>query len=215
VRRLVIFLVVVVGLVLIGDRLALSAASANLRERVGDAVHHTGETRGSITSFPFLGRLLMNGSIPRVDVAVDGVAAGPVVLGRVAADLRGVTIDRTELLTHRRVRLTSLKSGTVTAEITEAELSRALSSTVHLLPGKASLDAADLRATASVAVHAGRVTLTARGLPALSFVVPRAPLLPCETDRADVVQGKLRLSCTIDHLPPELANVDLLSLLAK
>ena len=49
-------------------------------------------------------------------------------------------------------------------------------------------------------------------IPGLSLPIPRAPLLPCSTQSANVIQGRIRVSCTITQIPKELFKTDLLSL---
>jgi hypothetical protein len=219
----------VAGLVV--DVVALGVASKNLRQQISANVPHTGATHGRVRSFPFIGRFIVFGTISEVEASVDGVDAGPVHFENITAKLHGIKIDRGALV-HRKARLQNISSGTVSAEISDTELSRLIGQTIKFTPGKASLTIHGFTINAKIEVQNGALKFGGLGLPGglggglggglnipgglsipgLSLPIPRAPLLPCSTQSADVIQGRIRVSCTITQIPKELFKTDLLSL---
>ena len=199
-------MVVLVVLAFGVDRVALAVAAGRLRDRVQQRVP-SGTVRASISSFPFLGRLLLTGYISKVRVNVERPVAGPLTFSSVAADLRGVTVDKSQLLRDRQVRLTGIESGTVSGEISQEQVSRAVHADVQFHSGgKAVVSFRGLvRVEATVRVSGGVLTLQAGRLPTLSLPIPKAPLLPCQTSTVEVLEGRVRASCTIQRLPAEVA----------
>jgi hypothetical protein len=227
VRKLVIAVAIVLVAGLVVDVVALGVASKNLRQQISANVPHTGATHGRVRSFPFIGRFIVFGTISEVEASVDGVDAGPVHFENITAKLHGIKIDRGALL-HRKARLQGINAGTVSAEISDTELSRIMGQTIKFTPGKASLTLHGFTITANVEVQNGALKFGGLGLPGglggglnipgglsipgLSLPIPRAPLLPCSTQSAKVIQGRIRVSCTITQIPKELFKTDLLSL---
>lgn len=211
VKKLFVLLVVLVGVALVGDRLALSAASSNLDARARDRVRGAGTTHADISSFPFIGRLLVSGSITRVRFSVDRLAAGALTFASVRADLHGVVIDRSELVHERRVRLIGVKRGTLSAELTDAEVSRALGVTVRFQSGGAvSVASRGLQVEGRVQVSNGALAISGGRLSALTLPIPRASLMSCAARDVRVLDGRVRVSCTVDRLPTELARIAVL-----
>ena len=102
-----------------GELVAKGLAERQLRDRARDAVPGATGGDAEIRSFPFVGRLLVDGSVPYVRVRVNHVGAGRVAFTFVQVELEGVHLDRNQLIRHRKVRLTSLDRGTATAEISD------------------------------------------------------------------------------------------------
>lgn len=178
-------LAVVLVVVLLGaaaDVAARRFAERQLTSRVRDAIGDAGPTDAEIHSVPFLGRLLVAGDVARVRVHQEDVAANGLTFSTVDVDLHGVRIDRSQLLRRRRVELTGIDSGTVTAVIGSTEVvriaGRALLGDVHLDHG---------------VLVVGGVRLDLAG----------APLLPCAT-RVRVAGLSLVVTCTLREVPKEL-----------
>jgi len=163
-------------------------AEGQLRDRVSLAVAPAGATIAGATtarieSFPFLGRLLTSGSVSRIKMSAAEVTVEGLTFARVGLDLRDVTFDRERLLSDRKVVLSSLDRGTATAEVTQEQLSERLGVTVTLSAGKAQVRVA--------------------GQPALR--IPKLSLVPCVAD-AEILPGRVRLTCSVDRIPAELVG---------
>jgi len=207
VRKLLVALAILLVVLVIGDFIAKAYATDQLKERAERAVRGATSSSASISSFPFTARLLIAGSVPKVGVRVEPVVAGRVTFSSVAVDLHDVHVDRDLLINERKVRLTSIGSGTVTAEITDAEISRLAGVPISFTPGKASVRAGGVTVGAQLSAANGNLTIGgAQGVP-IRVRVPRAPLFPCDASKAEVEQGKVVLSCTVNRVPPELVGV--------
>jgi hypothetical protein len=197
------FIVLLLVLLIGGDLVAEGIAEDQIASIAHQQIQDAGPTTASIESFPFLGRLAFGGVVKRVVVRQEDVVAGPLQVASVTVDLRGVHIDRGRLLGDREVFLTGIDRGTVTATVTDDEVSRLVRTTVVFTPdiATATVNGVEIRARATV--EEGALVLTAEGLPALRLPIPEIPLVPCVAE-ATIREGVVDLSCSIDEIPPEL-----------
>ena len=202
---MLIGLAIVVVVLVAGDFVAKAYASSQLRDRAQRAVRGATSASSSISSFPFTGRLLVAGQVQNVHVRVSPVAAGRVTFSSVSVDLHDVHVDRNRLINDQQVQLTSLGSGTVTAELSDVEVSRLAGTPITFRPGRVTVSAAGVDVAASVQATDGSLSFGGLRLP-IRFRVPRAPLFPCDATRAVVKQGAVDLSCTVHDVPPELVG---------
>jgi hypothetical protein len=204
--KLLAVVAVVLALLAAGDFVVRGLAERQLRDRAQAAVPGATGADAEIRSFPFVGRLLVDGSVPYVRVRVDHVGAGPVAFTFVQVELNGVHLDRNQLFRHRKVRITSLARGTATAELSDSELSRALGVRISSHSGQLTVTTGAVTAPGRVEARAGVLTITAGRVPLLRLRVPNAPLLSCPPESATIVDGGVRVSCTITRIPPELLS---------
>ena len=101
------------------------------------------------------------------------------------------------------MQLTGLRSGTVTAEVSQDEISRLARVPVTFSPGQASVTVAGVRVSAPVAVDRGQLSIGS-GRTALHLRIPRGPLMICDATSVVVHQGVIDASCTVHDVPPEL-----------
>lgn len=207
-KKLLVTLVVLGGLLAVADVVAEDVAEGELETRLAAEIPEASGVSARISSFPFLGRLLTSGRVAEVDAQARGLEVEGLDLDVVAVDLDGVTLDRTLLWDDQRVAVTDIDHGRVRAEVTQAALSQRLGVDVRLESGRASVTVAGRRITAELSVRDGRLIVGGAGLslPALDVV---APLLPCIAD-AEIVPGRVLLTCDFTEVPEELrAAVDL------
>jgi hypothetical protein len=190
-------------MLLVADFGVKAAVENQLADRVQKAVPSATSTTVQVSSFPFLGRLLVSGTVAKIHAAATDVTAGPVHFARVTVDLHDAHISRDALLRERKVDLTGVGSGTATAEVTQQELSRLLGVPVELGGGRISVRAGPLRASAAVSVQDNVLRVNAGPLSLPTVHIPKAPFLPCAAN-AEVLDGRIRVSCTVDRVPPEL-----------
>jgi hypothetical protein len=206
-----VVLAVLAGLLVAADLAVRSAAESQLRQRVIVAAAPGGATTARIESFPFLGRLLTSGQVSHVEVSAGDVTVQGVTFARVAVDLRDVTFDRHRLLSDQKVVVSSLQRGTATAELTAAQLSKLLGVDVTLLAGKAQIRVAGELVTATASVSENVLHLSVSGLSVPALSIPKLPLVPCVAD-AVILPGRIRLTCSVDQVPPELVGLPLAQL---
>lgn len=184
---------------------ARSVAESQIRDRVVIAAGPAGETAARITSFPFLLRLLTAGDVSRIRVSAADVTVEGLTLARVALDLHGVTLDRDRLLSDQKVVLTALDRGTASAEVTAGQLSERLGVAVTLESGRARVQVAGQTVTAAASISENRLRLSVPGFDVPTLRIPRLPLLPCVAG-AEILPGRIRMSCTVDQIPAELVG---------
>src|SRR5207245_2664014 len=155
---------VVIALLAVGDLVARGLAGRQLRDRARDAVPGATGAEAETRSFPFVGRLLVDGSVPYVRVRVNHVGAGAIAFTFVQVELNGVHLDRNQLFRHRQVRLTSLDRGTATAEISDSELSRLLGVQISSQRGQLTVTREKVTVPGRAEAHTAVVTLAARAL---------------------------------------------------
>lgn len=182
-----------------------SAAESQLRDRVTVAAAPAGATSARIESFPFLGRLLASGGVSRIRVSAAEVTVEGLTFARVAVDLHDVTFDRDLLVSERQVVLESLARGTAVAEVTQEQLSERLGVTVTLEAGRARVRVAGQAVTANASVSDNTLRLTVSGLSVPTLRIPRLPLVPCVAN-AEILPGRIRLTCTVTEVPAELVG---------
>src|SRR5437762_923943 len=165
-RKLLVALAILVLLLVVGDFIAKAYAESQLKDRAEAAVRGATSSSASITSFPFTGRLLLAGSVQKAHVRVGPVVAGRVTFSSVAVDLHDVHVDRDLLINDQKVRLTSIGSGTVAAEITDDEISRLAGVPLSFSPGRASLGTSSAQISAQLSAANGNLVIGgAQGVP--------------------------------------------------
>jgi hypothetical protein len=187
------------------DLAVRSVAESQLRDRVQAAASPTGDSKARIDSFPFTLRLLGSGEVSRIRASAAGVTVEGLTFARVAVDLEGVTLDRDRLLNERKVVLSSLERGTATAEVTAEQLSDRLGIPVTLEAGRARVRVAGQTATATASVSNNTLRLSVSGLSVPALRIPKLPLVPCVAN-AEILPGRVRLTCSVDTVPPELVG---------
>ncbi|HVE93419.1 MAG TPA: DUF2993 domain-containing protein [Acidimicrobiales bacterium] len=200
--RKLIFLGVVVALLGAGDLAARSYAETKLDARARQEVPPGSTVDTSVGGFPFLGRLALNGTVSEVDFRLENVDAGVVVFASVDVDLHGVHLDRQQLFSEQKARLTSLDRGTVTVDITEDALSNALRVPVTVANGNVTVRVLtqDFDVVPRITAE-GSLRFEGQGLArALTLVIPKTDTVPC-VGRVTVLAGRLRLVCSITEIP--------------
>ena len=198
-RKLALALLVVVMLLAI-DELAKAFATRSVEDAVEARVQGVAHVEADIDSFPFLGRLLVNGSVGELDVTFRNVEGHGIDVASLRIAGTGIELDRGVLFGKRNVRIRDVDTVTARATITEEAIREATGADVRLADGQATVSAGGATATATIKVVDGRVRMEVGSLPAVSIPVPDAELLPCAV-RAEVVDGALELSCTAHELP--------------
>lgn len=194
---------VIGGLLLAADLGSRAVVESQLRQRVEAAAQPAGGAKARIRSFPFLGRLLASGSVSRVQVSVADVTVEKVTFAHLSVDLHKVVFDRDKLLSDRVVELRSIGQGTGVAEVSQAELSSLLGVPVTLEAGRARVKALGQQVTATATVRDNTLRVSASGVTLPPLRIPKLPLVPCVTN-AEILPGRVRLTCDLDRVPVEL-----------
>lgn len=202
---------------IVGDQAAKSWAESKLAERAAAYYPPGSGSSASIRSFPFIGRLLISGSVPQVDVNLDDLLFQAVVVRRLSLEVSDVKLDRSDLF-DGRVRLLDVGQGRLQATVDGPSLSKATGFDLRLTPGQVEvhqrIQGVDVVAKGRLSVKGNLVTVTptsVQGLAvpasrfAVSYRIPGIELLPCEAD-VEVVQDAAVLSCAITDIPAALVQ---------
>jgi len=201
--RKLLFLALLAALLVGADLAAKSVAEKRIEDRAEEAAGAGASATATIGSFPFLGRLLVSGSVPEVSVRASGVEAGPLTLRAVTVDLDGVKLDR-DALFGGDVQLRDIDRGRVTVELDSGVLSRVLDVPITIEDGTVGVEVAGQRVTARAEVREGALVVNVEGLPALTVPIVRTELSPCDVAGVEVRGDRLLLSCQIADVPEAL-----------
>src|SRR5438132_1249205 len=135
VRKWILIVVptVILLALIVGDQAAKGWAESKLAERAAAYYPPGAGSSASIHSFPFLGRLLVSGSVPRVDVTLDDLHVDPVLIRQLSIHVSAVKLNRSDLF-HGRVHLDDVGAGKMVATIDGPARARA-AGVERALPG--------------------------------------------------------------------------------
>jgi len=169
------------------DVLLKNQAQTELASRVEARVPGTTGVDAKISSFPFVGRLLLSGRVPEVveDVEMDSGAARQ---GRAVVQ--------------------SIGRGSVRADLREEEVNPHLPRgyRVHFEDNRATVTGPLQVPAQLVATPQGELQLRVANRSLFDLPFPKTALLPC-SPQAAFIGGAVRLSCTFDKVPPVLLNL--------
>jgi len=213
---LVIPTIVVLVLVVV-DQSAKGWAERKLAERAAAYYPPGSGSSASIHSFPFIGRLLFSGSVPRVDVNLDDLRIQTVLIRQLSIHVSDVKLNRSDLF-HGRVHLDHVGQGKIVATIDGPSLARAAGLDLRFTPGEVSvhekIQGVDVTAKGKVAVKGNVVTVTPTSVEglnvpasrfAVSYRIPGIEILPCQAD-VKIVQNGIVVSCNVVDVPPALVQ---------
>jgi len=185
------------------DQGARVLAENKLEERAKAEAQGASSVKARISSFPFLGRLLLSGSVPKVEVRAEGSALNGVLTGAVQVDLREVRLKRGAMFAGS-VRIERIDGGTVAVELDAPAIGRVLKLPVTVGNGEVRVTVAGRTVAAQASVAAGALVLAVAGLPALTVSIARNGLINCTAANVAVDGDVIRLTCEVDEVPPAL-----------
>jgi len=219
VRKWILIVVptVILLALIVGDQAAKGWAESKLAERAAVYYPPGAGSSASIHSFPFLGRLLVSGSVPRVDVTLDDLHVDPVLIRQLSIHVSAVKLNRSDLF-HGRVHLDDVGAGKMVATIDGPSLARAAGVDLRFTSGEVSvhekIQGVNVIAKGKVAVKGNLVTVTptsVEGLAvppsrfAVSYRIPGIEILPCQAD-VKIIENAIVVACTVTDVPPALVQ---------
>jgi hypothetical protein len=215
---LLVFPTVILLALIVVDQAAKGWAETKLAERAAAYYPPGARSSASIDSFPFLGRLLFLGSIPRVEVNLDDLQVVPVVIRELSLRVSDVKLDRGEIF-GGNVRLEDVGRGAIVATVDGPSLAGAVGLDVRFAPGEVTvrrrIEGVDAVATGTLAVQGNLVTFTPTSVQgsvplslfAISYRIPGVELLPCDADvDVEVRKDALVLACQVTDVPAALVQ---------
>jgi hypothetical protein len=162
-------------------------------------------TSASISSFPFLYKLLVDGDARSVTVHLKGVPIGPLTVDRVDVNVRNVSIDKGQLIDHRKVRVTAISSASAALTITASDISVATGIPVSISGNTVTASVAGVRIPVSVTVTGSdALTFNVFGHREVTFHLAKTPVVPDCPMQLTTQEAALQLSCTISPVPASL-----------
>jgi len=203
--KLVVVLAVIGGLLEVADVVARHVADDTLAGRAKAA---TGASSAgvSISGWPFLWEVLVDGSVPGASVDLTAVPIGRLVVQDLDIELSDVDVDTGSLFSHRTVDLTKIGSIHVTATVTAAELSAAAGHTIRLLGhGDVEVVVDGVAVPATVAVVGGHVLTIGEGSTRiLDIDLSHSKLVPDCSMSLTITVGRLGASCSLSPVPARI-----------
>ena len=205
-RRLVIlgFVVLLLG---VADVTARTYASSKLEDRAQQEAPPGSTVSASIGGFPFVPRLLISGEVSHVGVHVKNINATVITFSTVDLDLNDVKLDKSRLISDHKVRITGIKSGTVSAVITQEALGDALHVPVAIADGQVGVTLLGKTVHVTPKVSAsGTLSLSGPGITRVfSLAIPKTDYVPCIGD-VTILAARIKLTCDIHNVPPALLD---------
>ncbi|MGH1349103.1 MAG: LmeA family phospholipid-binding protein [Nannocystales bacterium] len=212
-RRLVVVLAVLFVLAIIAafglsilDQRIRVEAEQQAAERLGRELPIEGTPRVHIESFPFVLRVLNDGSVEQLEVSMRSLESNGVRVDEAKLTIEGLVLDRDALLDDHEIKLVSIEQARVDAWVSAEDLSRVAKLPVEIEEGEVSVTyrGKEYTGTAKVSKHA--VLLLVDGVPPILSPLPSTDLLPCEPD-LDIDGDRIHVACTVDEVPPAVAKV--------
>lgn len=201
-RKLVVFLVVVGLLYTIGELVAQRWAGDRLAKRV-DTELPGAKASATISSFPMVGRLVVDGTVRQVSVHITGATDGSLRFNDINMRIVDLRLSRQQLVEHQRFVVKGVRRVVVNADLSQASVAHAVGLPLQLGDGTVGL--AGVHVHAQLRVDGQRVIVTLGSLREVSFSVPDLSVLPC-VGGASIHPGVLRLSCTTTTVPQTIVN---------
>ena len=89
--------------------------------------------------------------------------------------------------------------------MTQEELSRLVDLPVTVERGRVRVRVAGQQLTATASVRGNMLRLAVAGAQLPALTIPRLPLVPCLAD-VELLPGRVRISCRLDRVPPDLVG---------
>lgn len=205
--RLLVVLVVVVAIAAVAAEVVVPPRIEEvIEERVAEEVPEAATVRAELDSFPVVARGLATGEVQRLVVSLEDVRRPELDIESVEVTAIGIEVARRALF-DGEVDLERIERGTLTALLTEADLEEALPdiADLTLTPGRAEVTVAGQTVGSDLEVADGQVVFALGPLPDLSVALPGPEFFPCPLE-GEVVEGAVRLRCTLDRVPDYLLS---------
>jgi hypothetical protein len=208
-KRLFVILVVL-GLLLGGlawaDVRIRTYAEDEARVRLAEAVPQAQRADVAISGFPFVGRILLDGSIERLSLTLHDVRESGVEVERLQLVAEDIVLDRARLLEDRVLAVTAVGRVRVEGRVSAEMIARAAGVPVHLKKGKASVTVNGQTFEASISFAGNVVMVWVVDFPPLIVPFPVHEILPCQPE-VRVADEYIELACSATKLPAAVMDV--------
>ncbi len=209
-KALVILAGVLVGLLVVGGAIlwyvdgkaramAEQEAAKRITERLTGAEGVTVELDGFILLFD----VAVRGRIEGLHVTVDAIKSHGIELDEIRLDIEGIALDRDKMLRDRQIVVTDIDGATLVGHLRDDIVTAKTKHEVVFTRDTVTAEFQGQKVAAKVAIRNRHVELSAplAGVPPVKFPLPDEDILPCDP-QVEILDGKLRLSCRVEELPP-------------
>jgi hypothetical protein len=203
-------LLVILGLALAGlayaDVRVRELAEAEAEKQLCIAVPQADRCRVEIEAFPFVGWVLVDGSVRRLVVTLDRVEGEGIEVEQITLEVDDLILDRDRLLDDQVLAITDVSKVRLVGRISEQAASKVVGVPIDLEVDSAKVKLHGRELEASVSVNGHSAVLSVTGVPPLVVPLPSEAYLPC-TPKLDIEHDHLVAACSTSELPPALTQV--------
>ena len=210
-KKVLVVLLVLLALVVVGllyaDTQLKSLAEDHAEQEITKALPQLSGVQVQLDGFPIALDVLLHGQVEGLHVTIAKAEEAGLQAEELSLDVYEIAIDKDALIDEQRLVVTQIAEATAQGFVTDDEVSKAVKHEVHFTGGKAraTIQGKEVEASASVMGRMVALRTTLPGVPPMVFPLPSTDLLPCSPE-LEVLEGRLRLSCSIDALPDALRD---------
>lgn len=188
-----------VGGFTLGDLWVRQSLEHRIEEETIKHVDGVGHVTADVSGFPLVARAIIGSALPHVVLRLDDVRRGGVTVQHMVIDVHDLGFDRGAVFSGD-VRVVSISSATVEADVSDAAISEVVGTNVTFLPGRVRVDVGGRTVEGGLTVKGRDIVMTPVGSGELRVALPEQDLLPCQV-QAQVLAHEVRLRCTLTELP--------------
>ncbi len=200
----VLAVVLLVGVMVLDSRIR-AEAEQRAAQRLEQELPIEGTPQVHIESFPFVLRVLLDGSVEQLQVSMRSLESNGIRVDEAKLTIDGLVLDRDALLDRHELKLVEIEQARVEAWVSAQDISRVAKVPVKIKDGEVSVTIRGQEYTGSATVSKHAVLLRVEGFPPILSPLPSTDLLPCEPD-LDIDGDRIHVACTLDALPPAVAQ---------
>lgn len=210
-KKIVILLVVllvlaaIVGGLAYGDLRLRGLAEERAEQQLAKALPQASGVEVELEGFPFTLGVLLDGEVKALHVRLASVAEAGLEATDLSLDVETISLDKDALIDEQRLVVTDIGRATAQGFVSDDAVSKLAKQTIVFSPGKAKgvFQGKEIEVKASVKGRLVQLSAPIPGVPAVLFPLPSSDVLPCQPE-LELLEGKVRLACSIDELPPKL-----------
>jgi hypothetical protein len=204
---LVLLLAALLGALAYGDLRLRGLAEAHAELELTKALPQASGIDVTLDGFPFTLGVLLDGKVEALHVRLAEVKESGLTAQDLSLDVEDISLDKDALLDEQRLVITDIGRAKAQGFVTDDAVSKAVGQTITFSPGKAraTVRGREVEVKASVKGRVVQLSSGIPGVPSVTFPLPPGDVLPC-TPELELLEGKIRLSCSIDELPKTLRD---------
>jgi|GEM_PF-2154449 len=201
----VLFAAAVVGGAVLDQRIRVEAEKEAAR-RLEKELPIEGTPMVTIDSFPFVFKVLMDGSVEQLSVSMFSLEAQGVRVDEARITVDDLVLDRDQLIDAQHIEVVDIGQARIDAWVSAEDITRVAKVPVEIKDGEVSVTYRGKRYTGTAKVSKHAVLVMVDGVPPILSPLPSTDYIPCEPD-LDIDGDRIHVSCTVDELPPAVAEV--------